>query len=222
MASSCLRWRASSRSASREPSADRTRSPALTIRVSATRSVASLMPKSWVSLINSAALAHAGWAPSSTLSTTDRAGMRVSDFGMALHLGSAPAVITERLVAVLDRLAEAVLHGIGDECVALGRVPGDAVEHRADHSAGGHTLLQQCGIEREFNHDQLVDRHRGDPVHQAFGALVEVFGIRRLDCQTPLGRLCASDAISSQQKTFGTLITQSVRPHPSGRHPPDP
>jgi len=49
---------------------------------------------------------------------------------MALHLGRAPAGITERFVAVLDRLAEAVLHGVGDECVALGRVPGDTVEHR--------------------------------------------------------------------------------------------
>src|SRR3984957_3360606 len=194
MASSCLRWRASSRSASREPSADRTRSPALTIRVNATRNVASLMPKSLVSLINSAALAHAGWAPSSTLSTTDRAGMRANDFGMALHLGRTPAVITERFIAVLDRITEAVLHGVCDERMPLGRVPGDTVEHRADHSAGGHTLLRQRGIEREFNHEQLVDRHRGDPLHQTFGALVEVFWIRRLDCQTPLGRLRASDA----------------------------
>src|ERR1700759_3691820 len=168
------------------------------------------MPKSLVSLINSAALAHAGWAPSSTLSTTDRAGMRASDFGMTLHLGRASAVITEWFVAVLDRLAEAVLHGVGDERMPLGRVRGDTVEHRADHSAGGHALLQPCGIEREFNHDQLVDRLRGDPFHQAFGALVEVFRIRRLDCQTPLRRLCAGDAISGQQKTFGTLIAQSV------------
>jgi hypothetical protein len=37
-----------------------------------------LMPKSAVSLINSLALAQAGWAPSRTLSTTDRAVM----FGM--------------------------------------------------------------------------------------------------------------------------------------------
>ncbi|BDE12366.1 hypothetical protein MKCMC460_12260 [Mycobacterium sp. 20KCMC460] len=43
------------------------------MRVKATRRVVSLIPKSAVSLINSLALAHAGWAPSKTLSTTDRA-----------------------------------------------------------------------------------------------------------------------------------------------------
>ena len=45
------------------------------MRVSATRNVVSLIPKSEVSLTNSLALAHAGCAPSSTLSTTDRAVM---------------------------------------------------------------------------------------------------------------------------------------------------
>ena len=78
MASSWRRCRTISRSDSRYPSSDRTRSPAPTIRVSATRSVASLMSKSAVSRISSAAVAHAGWAPSSTLSTTERAVIRLS------------------------------------------------------------------------------------------------------------------------------------------------
>src|ERR1700734_1743207 len=147
------------------------------------------MSKSLVSRISSAALAHAGCAPSSTLSTTDRAVMRASDFGMALHLGSAPAVVTERFISVLDRFTEAVLDRVGDKGMSLRCVPGDTVEHRADHPAGGHALLQQCGIEREFHHDQLVDRHRGDPVPQAFGTLVEVVWRRRLNRQAPFGGL---------------------------------
>src|SRR5947209_19243151 len=123
------------------------------------------MSKSSVSRINSAALAHAGWAPSITLSTTDRAVMRASDFGMESDLRSSPAVIAERFVAMFDGFAEAVLDRVRNEGVALGCVPRDPVEHRADHPAGGHTLLQQSGIEGEFDHDELVDRDGGDPLH---------------------------------------------------------
>src|SRR5947209_19179102 len=107
-----------------------------------------------------------------TLNTTDRAVMRASDFGIRSDLRGSTAVVAERFVAMLDRFAEAVLDGVGDEGVALGCMPGNAVEYRADHPAGGHTLLQQSGIERELDHDQLVDRDGRDPLHQAFGALV--------------------------------------------------
>ena len=50
--------------------------PALTILVNATRTVGSLMSKSAVSLMSSLAVAHAGCAPRSTLSTTERAVIR--------------------------------------------------------------------------------------------------------------------------------------------------
>src|ERR1700753_2740634 len=108
------------------------------MRVSATRSVASLRSKSLVSRISSAALAHAGCAPSITLSTTDRAVMRASDFGIRSDLRGSPAVVAERFVAVFDRIPETVLDRIGDEGVALRGVAGDAVEDRADHPTGGH------------------------------------------------------------------------------------
>src|SRR2546423_2102246 len=99
------------------------------MRENATRNVESLIPKSLVRRINSAALAHAGWAPSNTLSTTDRAVIRASDFGIKpSDLRNPAAVVAEWFVAVTDRIAEAVLDRVGDKCVALGRVSGDAVE----------------------------------------------------------------------------------------------
>ena len=73
-----------------------------------------------------------------------------------------------------------------------------------------------------FDHDQLVDRHRGDALDQALGALVEVRGLRRLDGQPPLGGLRAGDAITGQQKAFRSLIAEPVRPHPCRRHAPHP
>src|SRR4051812_34615147 len=99
------------------------------------------MSKSAVSLTSSLADAHAGWAPSSTLSTTDRAGMRDTAIPgslrrclpIRLHPRGLAARIAERLVPALHRVAEAVLARLRNERVPFGGVPGDAVEHRADH-----------------------------------------------------------------------------------------
>ena len=55
-------------------------------------------------------------------------------------------MVAERLVALAHGLAEAVLAGLGDEGVALRGVPGDPVEHRADHLGGRDTLAVQRGV----------------------------------------------------------------------------
>ena len=129
-------------------------------------------------------------------------------------------MVAERFVALAHGLAEAVLAGLGDEGVALRGVPGDPVEHRADHSAGRHTLLVERGVHRELHHDQLVDRDRRDPLDQPLGALVEVRRVRRLDGESPLGGLRAADAIPGQQQAFGALVTEAVRPQSRrGGHP---
>ena len=72
------------------------------MRVSATRSVDSLISKSAVSLINSAAVAQAGCAPSNTDNTTDRAVIRAGPAPavIASDPGGATAGVAERPVAV--------------------------------------------------------------------------------------------------------------------------
>ena len=52
--------------------------------------------------------------------------------------GGPAAVVAVGFVAVPHRLPEAVLSRVGDERVALGGMPRDAVEDGADHLAGGH------------------------------------------------------------------------------------
>src|SRR5882757_5801057 len=139
------------------------------------------MSKSAVSLTSSAEDAQAGCAPSSTLSTTERAvrrdtatpGCRPLDT-IRLHPGGLAARVAERFVAALHRVPEAVLTRLGDERVSFWGVPGDAVEDGAHHPAGRNALVDQRRVERQLRHDQLVDRHRGDTPDESFGALVQV------------------------------------------------
>ena len=91
-------------------------------------------------------VADAGWAPSSTDSTTERAVIRDTRVASPSYPGVFSAVVTERFVAVPHGLPESVFAGVGDEGVAFRGVPGDPVEHGADHPTGRHALLVERGV----------------------------------------------------------------------------
>ncbi len=180
-----------------------------------------MMSKSAVNLTSSAAV-RPGRVGTEQHAQHHRPGRHPRERGHVRPRKTCAAVVAHRLVALAHRFAEAVFNCVRPRRHALRGMPGDAVEHRAHHPAGRHALLQQRGVAGQLGHDELIDGHGGDPSDEALGALIEVLRLGRLDGQAPFGGLRAGDAIPGEQKTFGALIPQPVRPQARGRNAPAP
>ncbi len=90
------------------------------------------------------------------------------------------AEVAEGLVALAHRLLEPSLGCVLLKGESLGRVAGDPVEERAHDLRRVKPLCIERLVHQELVHDELVDRHAGDPLEQVLERPVQLVSGRRL------------------------------------------
>ena len=110
-----------------------------------------------------------------------------------------------------SRTAEARLSGAPGELVALGGVPGDAVEEHPERLRRMKALREQGLVHEQLHHHELVHRREGDPPQQLLELIVQLVRRRCLDGQAPLECRAAVDQVAGEEQA-----------RPAGRPPETP
>ena len=96
--------------------------------------------------------------------------------------------------------------------VALARVPGDAVEDRAEDLGGMKALCEERLVDQQLHHRSwLRARARSAPT-QSLRPLPQPLGRRSLDREAPLRGLAARQSVAGEQQPRGALRRRRGKP----------
>ena len=105
------------------------------------------------------------------------------------------AVVTERAVALANRLPPPDLLRAGDEVESFLRVAGHAVEDEPEQPAGvGLVLVAGDVVQHPLHHLQLVQRQQRHAMRERVGPLGELVVGHALEDHPGRGRLCRRSA----------------------------